>query len=169
MLQLVGSLILIGSMGSLGLIAAGKLSREAEQLEEVAYGLLVLSKEIIYGHTRLPRALQLAGKELKGSAAVFFQEAGANITSKEMTPRLAFQTAMQTIPNWEAAGAEHVLLRLAEELGVSSSSEQERFLKLAQEEVQALRQRALDKSKSQGKVYRWGGFLLGSMLTLLLI
>lgn len=156
-------------MGSLGLMAASKLNREAEQLEEVAYGLMVLSKEIIYGHTRLPWALQLAGKELKGAAAVVFQETGANISGREMAPRQAFQTAMQSVPDWEAAGARQVLLRLADELGVSSSSEQERFLKLAYEEVQMLRQRALDKSKSQGKVYRWGGFLLGGMLTLLLI
>jgi len=150
-------------------MAAGRLNREVEQLEEIAYGLTVLEKEISYGHTRLPQALELAARGLKGIAGSVFRLAGVAITEQEITPYQAFTVALDSVPSWEAESARPVLLRLAEELGASSISEQERFLKLAQEEIGAQRERAREKASSQGKVYRWGGFLVGGMLTLLLI
>lgn len=166
---MVGSLILIGGMGGLGLIAAHRLNREVTQLEEIAYGLNVLSKEITYGHTRLPRALQNASSNLTSVIGNVFSITGRSITEQELSPQQAFRAAISEAKSWEAEAAIPVLLRLADELGTSSCQEQERFIKLATEEIRAQQARASAKAASQGKVYRWGGFLVGTMLTLLLI
>jgi len=166
---MVGSVILIAAMGALGLIAANKLNQQVEQLDDLTYALNVLSKEIAYGHTRLPQALQISAQGLKSAVGEVFLRAGNAISHDELTPRQAFLSSLQAIKKWEVKEAEPVLLRLADELGASNISQQERFLKLAEEEIRALRQRAQEKACSQGKVYRWGGFLMGGILTLLLI
>lgn len=166
---MVGSLILIGGMGGLGLMAAHRLNREVEQLEEIAYGLNVLSKEITYGHTRLPRALQIASRNLVTVIGQVFSVTGRAISEQELSPQQAFRAAISGAKAWEAQAAIPVLLRLADELGTSNCQEQERFIKLASEEIRSQQVRALEKVTSQGKIYRWGGFLIGAILTLLLI
>lgn len=161
--------MLIGAMGTLGLIAASKLNRQVEQLDELAYALTILSKEIAYGHTRLPQALQISARDLRTPVGDVFRIAGIAIARDELSPQQAFANSLQTAKRWEAHMAKPILLRLADELGASSIPQQERFLKLAEEEIRAQRLQAQEKAISQGKIYRWGGFLTGCMLTLLLI
>lgn len=155
-------------MGGLGILQALNLEKRVRELEELDYGINLLSKEIVYGQTRLPAALAICGQQVEGEVGSVFTQAAELLKGKDLKPRKAIEIAVSRC-QLASAEAKRILFRLSDQLGMSGVMEQERFLALALEEVRLCREKAEKQASSQGKVYRWGGFLLGGMLALMLI
>ncbi len=172
MLELMGALLIICSAGFAGLQVAAIFTLRSRQLRALQEVLQLLDTEIMYGATPLPAALRkvaAAGGEVIG--AIFLTTGELLSTEHGYTAAEAWSLALdRSAPRAALNQEDRAILRsFGAALGSSDRAEQHKHiafaaLRLRQEEEKA----ELARQKNE-RIWRYGGFLAGISVVLLLL
>jgi stage III sporulation protein AB len=170
--KLIASLLIICSAGLAGLRAAAAYSLRTRQLRTLQEALQLLDTEIMYGATPLPAALSKVAAAAGEGVGALFGEAGALLgKSSGFTAAEAWSLAVErNIRRTALTGEDRAILcSFGEALGSSDRAEQHKHITLTafhlrQEEEKAER----DRQKNE-RIWKYGGFLVGIGIVLLLL
>jgi stage III sporulation protein AB len=172
MFKLIASLLVICSAGIAGLRAASAYSLRTRQLRTLQEALQLLDTEIMYGATPLPAALSKVAAAAGEAVGAVFSEAGAILgKSSGFTAGEAWNLAVErNIRRTALTEEDRAILRsFGEALGSSDRADQHKHITLTafhlrQEEEKAER----DRQKNE-RIWKYGGFLVGIGIVLLLL
>lgn len=172
MWKLVGAFLVIGSMGLAGIKAASFYSRRAAELRSLQDALQMLDTEILYAATPLPRALKKIGCSGCNAVAGIFDEAGELIRAGEgCTVAEAWGKALHK--NWSSTALNRedyaILSSFGEMLGGSDCREQHKNITLASLHLRNEEEKARREHEKNARLWRYGGFLAGISIVLLLL
>lgn len=171
-LKTLGICLIIGGFGVWGLNGARRFSRRAAQLKDLRMALGFLEKEIIYMHTPLSRALERTARFAKPPVNTLFRVASLHLHNKEgATAAEAWLLGLQNLfKSGDLNKADlGILQSVAPQLGLSDATEQGKFFRLLQEELKILEEQAAQDVESGQKIWSYGGFILGTVIVLLLL
>lgn len=170
--KMMGSFMLISALGVWGLSGAHGIGRRSEELKELRFALAFLEKEISYMHTPLTLALERTAAVCHNPIAGFFQESARKLRAREgLTAGEAWGQGigwLKAQSHLKSADLE-VLNTAAQQLGMSDSSDQRKFLMMIQEEIKVQEEKARQEQASNQKLWSYGGFIVGIVIVLLLI
>ncbi|KUK32230.1 MAG: Stage III sporulation protein AB [Thermoanaerobacterales bacterium 50_218] len=172
MFRLIGALLIIGVAGWGGLWVASTYSRRPQQLRSFQSALQMLDTEIVYGATPLPVALKKVGQAVEPAVGVVFQKAGklleksCGYTAGEAWNKALGDQAGRTVLR---SGDLMILKTFGEVLGASDRSEQHKNIVLTIHYLQKAESEAEKEKEKNGKLWRYGGFLIGISMVLLLL
>lgn len=136
-IKIMGSVMLVSALGFWGLAGAHGIGRRSEELKELRFALAFLEKEITYMHTPLTLALERTAAVCHHPIAGFFLESAVKLKAREgLTAGEAWGQGiawLKTQSHLKSADLE-VLNTAAQQLGMSDSSDQRKFLMMIQEE-----------------------------------
>ncbi|MCL5982751.1 MAG: stage III sporulation protein AB [Firmicutes bacterium] len=170
----VGLVLVLGAFYGLGEFKASQTRRRVAELEEFRLALRLLSAEIGYTSTPLPRALAMvSGRLQREPVREFFLLAGEFLGGEG---RLA-----EAAHSWAAAAERQrgilaltgddwaTLLRGAAGLGALGRSDQVRQLELAGGQLAELAAEAASRCRDGEKIWRYLGALAGLAVVILLL
>ncbi len=170
--KIMGSFMLISALGVWGLSGAHGIGRRSEELKELRFALAFLEKEISYMHTPLTLALERTASVCHNPIAGFFKEIVGKLKAREgLTAGEAWKKGIEwlkTHSHLKAVDLE-LLGTAAQQLGMSDSSDQRKFLLMIQEEVKVQEEKARQEQGANQKLWSYGGFIMGIVIVLLLI
>lgn len=172
MIKVIGACLIVISSSLFGIQVASYFSLRPRHLRSLQEALLRLDTEIMYGATPLPVALKKIGQTEAVPVYRIFMRAGELLcTTHGYTPAEAWGLALEQEWHNTALSREdyHILRAFGEGLGISDRDEQHKnitltSLHLRREEEKAQRER--DKNE---RLWRYGGFLLGLSIMLILL
>lgn len=164
--------MVIGSTGVTGLSVASYFSRRPAELRSLQEALQMLDTEIMYAGTPLPVVLKKIGQAGEGGIARIFMAAGDALGQEQgITPAEAWKKALSE--NWRltALGQEDhaILASFGEMLGASDREEQHKNIALASLHLGREEEKAQLEREKNERLWRYGGFLLGISIVLLLL
>ena len=168
----IGIALIIGGFGAFGLGGARRFERRVEELKNMRLALGFLEKEITCTYTPLSRALDRTAVFCEKPVSLLFQEgadllqAGEGITAGEAWRKGLKQLARDSSLK---DGDLQLLNSVAAQLGMSDAKEQKKVFNLLQEELRMQEEKARDELKSGHKLWAYGGFIMGTVVVLLLI
>jgi stage III sporulation protein AB len=168
-IRAIGSLFIIVACGLLGNNVAYAYARRPHLLRSIQTALQFLETEIDYGATPLPDALERVARFSPPELAVFFHA----VRNSLLLPNgYSLSEALE----WGLNGLrENSVLRnreldllapLGEILGGSERRDQVKHLRLALQKIKLAEVRAGDEADRNEKMWRYLGFLFGTMLVL---
>lgn len=172
MFKLLGAILIIAAAGWSGLSIAAVYTKRAQQLRSLQRALQILDTEIVYGATPLPSALQRVGQAVDQTTGGIFRKTGSLLTSSlGYTAAEAWNHALSTIAQTTALNKEDltILQAFGEGLGCSAQEEQHKNIALTMLHLQKVEESALKERDKNVKIWRYGGFLLGATVVLLLL
>ena len=172
MLKVVGAMLLIMSTGIVGLVIARNISLRPQQIRHIKSGLQMLETEMLYGLTPLPQALKRVGARIASPINLLFitssqyLEKGEGITAGE-----AWELALNELEQESALLSEDldILLYFGQSLGGSDKEEQSKNLKMVQEHLKNVEQKAEESKARNTKLWQYVGFSLGAVIALILL
>ncbi|MGI6422217.1 MAG: stage III sporulation protein AB [Syntrophomonadaceae bacterium] len=171
-IKIMGSVMLVSALGFWGLAGAHGIGRRSEELKELRFALAFLEKEITYMHTPLTLALERTAAVCHHPIAGFFLESAVKLKAREgLTAGEAWGQGiawLKTQSHLKSADLE-VLNTAAQQLGMSDSSDQRKFLMMIQEEIKVQEEKARQEQRANQKLWSYGGFIMGIVIVLLLI
>jgi len=168
----VGVALLLSGFGSIGLMGARRITQRVEHLRNIRLAVEFLEKEISYLQTPLSYALQKTAQMASPPVDILFRISSQKLQQRQGTTALeAWNDGLVCLKHNSALsqGDIQVLKSLGPHLGMSGSHEQKQSIKLIQEELGILQDRARAEAESGSKLWSYGGFVLGATLVLLLI
>lgn len=170
--RLLGAVMVIGSAGLAGMLRASYFSRRPVELRSLQEALQMLDTEIMYAATPLPDALRKIGEVGEGGIARIFTSAGEALCGERgLTPAEAWENALRE--NWPltALGKDDyaILSAFGERLGVSDREEQHKNIALASLHLRQEEEKSQSEREKNERLWRYGGFLLGISIVLLLL
>ncbi len=172
MFKLLGAILIVFSSGLAGWRIGSGFTRRSRQLRSLQEALQLLDTEIMYAATPLPAALRRVSAYSGGTLGDIFLEAGALLSSGcGYTAGEAWRMALDSGVRHTALAPEDraILQAFGEALGSSDRAEQHKHIRLTachlrQEEEKAER----DRQKNE-RLWKYGGFLVGISIVLLLL
>jgi stage III sporulation protein AB len=168
----IGTILIISCFGFWGLSGARRIGRRTEQLKDLRFAIAFLEKEIIYMHTPLTLAFKRTADASKEPIAVLFRESsqilqqGTGITAAEAWLTAAQNLQAETDLNNKDLD---IIESAAHHLGMSDVSQHQQVLSLVQEKLKIQEEKARQEQAANQKLWSYGGFILGSVIVLLLI
>jgi stage III sporulation protein AB len=172
MFKLIGSLLVICSAGMAGLKAASAYSLRIGQLRAMQAALQLLDTEIMYGATPLPAALGKVANATGSAVGALFREAGAILgAAGGYTAGEAWKQAIERNIRRTAFTQEDraVLDAFGEALGSSDRAEQHKHITLAAFHLRQEEEKAEQARQKNERLCKYGGFLVGISVVLLLL
>ncbi len=172
MLKLIASLLIICSTGLAGMRAASAYSLRTRQLRTLQEALQLLDTEIMYGATPLPAALSKVAAAVGEAVGTVFREAGAMLGAKSgCTAGEAWNLALdQNIRRTALTEEDRAILRsFGEALGSSDRAEQHKHIVLTALHLRQDEERAEGERQKNERIWKYGGFLVGICIVLLLL
>ncbi len=170
--KLVGALLTFFACGLYGLAGAQSLENRVRQLKSMRFALAVLEKEITYLQNPLPFALQKAASVASPPARQFFTGVARSLQSKGgVTADEAWREGIAWLKENSdlTDGDTHLLQSFASRLGMSDVEEQKKAFGLLEEELKQSEDSAAKTAAAEKKLWTYGGFLLGTLVVLLLL
>jgi stage III sporulation protein AB len=172
MLRLSASLLIICSAGLAGLRAASAYALRSRQLRTLQEALQLLDTEIMYGATPLPAALSKVAAAAGDAVGTVFREAGDMLgTSSGLTAGEAWNLAVdQNIRRTAFTQEDRAILRsFGEALGSSDRAEQHKHITLTTYHLRQEEEKAERERQKNERIWKYGGFLVGIGIVLLLL
>ncbi len=170
--KMIGTALIISSMGAWGLSGARGIGKRTEELKELRFAIAFLEKEITYMHTPLTRAFERTARMCHQPVSALFTECANNLKAgKGLTAGEAWMQGIEHLhirSNLKQTDLE-ILATAAHHLGMSDSSDQRKFLALMQEEIKVQEEKARQEQAANQKLWSYGGFIMGIVIVLLLI
>ena len=170
--KMIGTALIISSLGAWGLSGARGIGKRTEELRELRFAIAFLEKEISYMHTPLTRALERTARMCQNPVSALFRESALSLKAgRGLTAGEAWMIGLEKLnvgSNLQATDLE-ILGSAAHHLGMSDSSDQRKFLVLLQEEIKVQEEKARQEQAGKQKLWSYGGFILGIVIVLLLI
>ncbi|MDW7651447.1 MAG: stage III sporulation protein AB [Bacillota bacterium] len=169
----LGALLIIGAATAWGNQQAERMKRRVRELEEFRLALRLLTAEIGYTATPLPRALALVQNRLHGRPVrTFFSEACARLREPDVTDAAdAWREAAASVRVQSALTGEDwpVLLRAAAGLGGLGRENQLQQLAAAEAQLAAHAASAAAQCESGERMWRYLGVMGGIAVVILLL
>jgi stage III sporulation protein AB len=172
MFKLIASLLIICSAGLAGLRAASAYSLRSRQLRTLQEALQLLDTEIMYGATPLPAALSKVAAAAGEAVGVVFREAGDMLgNSSGLTAGEAWNLAVdRNIRQTAFTQEDRAILRsFGEALGSSDRVDQHKHITLTAYHLRQEEERAERDRQKNERIWKYGGFLVGIGIVLLLL
>lgn len=172
--KLFGALLVIFSAGTAGMKIASIYSMRPRQLRTLQDALQMLDTEIMFTATPLPVALRKIGQAEAGEPAIsriFLAAAALLESSQGYTAGEAWRLALDEEFCRTALNADDyaVLRTFGEGLGASDRQEQHKKIVLTSQHLCKEEERAQKERERNERLWRYGGFLLGISIVLLLL
>lgn len=164
-------LVLLAS-SAWGWLRAAELARRPTVLRILRSALQALESEIAFGAAPLPEAFARIARFYPDPAAVLFATAAAALDPpRSLGAAAAWEEALAAAARSAALGADDVavLRALGPYLGATDRDDQVRHLRLAMARLEAAEAAARDLDQRWGRLYRYGGVLVGAFIGLLLL
>ncbi|SHG65334.1 stage III sporulation protein AB [Thermosyntropha lipolytica DSM 11003] len=171
-LKAAGIVLVIAGSGLWGLMGARRLAQRVEELKNLRLALNFLEKEITYMHTPLSSAFKKTAYFCAPPLSCFFLACSERLDKKAgVTAAEAWMTGLKELQKISSLKPEDIelLKTVAMQIGMSDTYEQHKFLALLQEELKIIEQKAREEAQTGGKLWSYGGFILGALLVLLFI
>jgi stage III sporulation protein AB len=172
MFKLIASLLVICSAGLTGMRAASAYTLRSRQLRTLQEALQLLDTEIMYGATPLPAALSKVAAATGGAVGSLFREAAdllgrsSGITAGEAWSRAVDGSLRRTAFTQEDQA---ILRSFGEALGSSDRAEQHKHITLTAYHLRQDEERAESERLKNERIWKYGGFLVGIGIVLLLL
>ncbi len=168
----MGIALVIAGFGAGGLLRANKMVRRVSQLRKLRWALNFLEKEMSYNYTPLSSAMYKTYQFSPAPINKIFQECSQYLTEKSgVTGNEALTKALKRVaPSLELYPEDiDLILASSNQLGLSDIYEQKKLLSLLQENLKIQEEKAQNEVNSNQKLWSYGGFILGSIIVILLI
>lgn len=172
MYKLIGALLVIFAAGAAGLQIASSFSLRPRQLRALQEALQTLDTEIMYGQTPLPTALKKIGQAGETVISRIFVSAGAILSMNGgYTGGEAWRQALDQEFGRTALNRDDytILYAFGEGLGASDREEQHKKITLTAHYLRREEEKAQREREKNERLWRYGGFLLGISIVLLLL
>lgn len=172
MIKIMGVVLIIGGFGCYGLIKASSMEKRIKQIKNIRLAMVFLEKEISYVHSILPDALSKTGRFATYPVNYLFQESAKELKNKNgVLAEEAWIKGLEKLREHSDLNDEdiEILTPVAMQIGVSNSIEQSKFLRLVQEELKIIEENNQEELSSKKKIWSYGGFIVGTMIVLLLL
>ncbi len=170
--KLVGAGLVIGIAGWTGLQKASSLTRRTEGLRQIKLAFGYLEKEISYARSPLEEALGRTAAVSSSPAKVLFQ-AGYDALNREksVTAREAWEKGVAGLQRMNLFTEEdlEIIRMVGDRMGLSDAADQVNMLRLAAEELRLQEEKSRSRELSEKKLWSYGGFLAGIMVTILML
>ncbi|HHW40722.1 MAG TPA: stage III sporulation protein AB [Syntrophomonadaceae bacterium] len=170
--KLIGAFLVIFSAGMAGMNIASYYSLRPRQLRALQDALQVLDTEIMYAATPLPAALRKIGQAGDTAVSRIFSAAAALLeSSRGYTAGEAWSRALdEEFRGTALDGDDYAVLRaFGEGLGASDRQEQHKKIALTSLHLRKEEEKAQREREKNERLWRYGGFLLGISIVLLLL
>ena len=169
-MKVIGAVLIVASTTLWGFMKAQRYVARPNQLQQLKTALQLLQTEISYGVTPLPQAFSKLESKLESPIADFFSQARNGLQSG-LTAKQAWQKAIEEVGETTALIEKdrQALEELGYNLGQSSSEDQLRYLELAQDNLDNLHKKALEKKENKVKLWRYLGVLSGLLVVVLIL
>ncbi|CFX49083.1 Stage III sporulation protein AB [Syntrophomonas zehnderi OL-4] len=171
-IKTLGIVFIIAGFGSYGLMGARRIEKRVEQIKNIRMALGFLEKEITYLQTPLYLALKKTALLTAQPVKILFGESSRLLQDRQgITVGEAWEKALQKLkPACDLNQDDlEILKAVANQMGSSGIKEQIKLFQLIQEELQIQEENARDQMESGRKLWSYGGFILGTMVVLLLL
>lgn len=171
-LKVIGVALVIGSSGLYGLMGAKRIENRVDQLKNMRLAMNFLEKEISFIHTPLSQALQRTAKFSIPPVSLFFEETSSHLREKlGLTASEAWSRGLDKLRRESDLREDdlELLSTVSMQIGMSNADEQKKFFSLIQEELRIQEEKSLAEVKAGRKLWAYGGFILGTMVVLLII
>lgn len=172
MLKIIGCILIIGASTFGGFFYSEAFKHRLRQLQEVERAIYQLENEIIYTHTPIPEALKnVSAKGIKPISEIFFEISKELSSNKYDSVQNAFKYIFDRckrdiyLKNCDI----EAILDLSKCLGESDINGQVSMFSLTRENIKKLIAEAEINMKKNVKMYRYLGFCIGAVITLMLI
>lgn len=171
-IKMLGIVFIISGFGAWGLNGGRTLEKRVAQIKEIRLALGFLEKEISCMYIPLPRALERTTRFCRNPVAVLFAASSRKLQSKEgVTASEAWSHGLKELKR--DSDLKEIDLELlataAPQLGMSDALQQKKIFILLQEELGILEAKAAQEAQAGRKLWNYGGFMLGTLIVLLLI
>ncbi|MFW6021906.1 MAG: hypothetical protein ACOCQW_00085 [Halanaerobiaceae bacterium] len=172
MIKMIGSLLILISGSSIGWILANKYLQRIQELKELQLAFNILSSEIAYGRTLLPRALKLTGGTISYPLAGIFENAGSEL-KKSRTGNFAelWENIIKTYMSKSYLKSEDIdiLLNWGCQVGSSDLENQINIINITIKRLQQNEKLAKEAAEKRVKPMRYAGVLLSLMVIILFL
>ena len=168
----IGIALVIAGFGAWGLLGARRIEKRVEELKNLRLALGFLEKEITYNYTPLTRAMERTSRFSPKPISYIFRECGLILQGKDgVTANEAWSQAVKmTAPHLQLKAEDiELILTASSQLGMSDVYEQRKFFTFIQEELKVQEEKAREEVKSGQKLWSYGGFILGTVVVILLV
>lgn len=170
--KLVGAGLIVGAAGWSGLSKANRLARRTAGLRRLRLALNYLEKEIGYARNPLPQALQNTARVIDGpEAELFAASARVLASSRNASAQEAWTSGMSELRRTGIFTGEDLAMigMLGGRIGGSDAPDQVQVLELAAEELRVQEEKARETENNEKNLWIYGGFLSGTLISILLI
>lgn len=168
----IGFSLVLAACTAWGWQRAAELARRPLELRVLRSALQGLESEIGFGITPLPVACQRIANTYPDPASSLFRATAEALSPPHAHPAAAAWEHGTAVLRWASVLTEEdrtVLLSLAPYLGATDRDDQLRHLRLVMQRLEAAEAVARDVDRRSGRLYRYGGALLGALIGLLLL
>jgi len=164
MLKFFGAVLIISAFGIWGILKSKKLKNRCDSLLTIISSLNLLENEISYGEKDIASALSSVGIM---ENLPFFIEIAENL--KKSSAFKAFSNALDDTKMCLSQTDKDILLEFSQNLGTVSKDFQVGSILHTKELLASSRISACSDYEKYGKLYRNMGFLIGSLIALIMI
>ncbi|HHY77467.1 MAG TPA: stage III sporulation protein AB [Clostridiales bacterium] len=172
MLKGIGALMIILSTSLLGMLISSKYSIRLKEIRNLRFSLQMLESEIVYSATPIPYACYNVGLKSDPLWKKFFMTISKNLMERKFysMDEAWEQAIMYALEDSSLKDIDIELLRsFGKILGKSDIEDQKKYFKLIYTQLEQHEKMAEDEKKSNEKMYRSMGFLLGATILIILI
>ncbi|MGI5921040.1 MAG: hypothetical protein ACOX6I_04825 [Syntrophomonadaceae bacterium] len=172
LLKTIGIALTIGCSGVYGMMGARRLEKRAGQLKQLRLAMNFLEKEITCMNTPLAQALMRTAKFSPSPVNLFFLETSSQLHGKRgLTSHEAWSRGLEKLHRESSLREEDLDLlgSMVAQIGLSHTDEQKKLFNLIQEELRIQEGKSLAEVEAGRKLWVYGGFILGTMVVILLI
>lgn len=171
MIQIIGSLMIIGASTLIGMVLASQYSQRPRQIRQWRSALQAIEAEIVYGRVPIEELSAHLSGQLPQPVARFFKYLRTGLVEECQPLKEAWNDAVARFwPETALKNAEReVILQFGTTLGTEDAENQKKHIQLALSHLEREETEARTAQASHEKMMRSLGFLAGILVVLLLI
>jgi len=172
MIKGIGALLIVISSGLLGILISSKYSIRPKEIRKLRFSLQMLETEIVYGSTPIPYACYNVGCKSDNPWKDFFLAVSDNLLNRRcFSMEEAWnQSILDILQDSCLKQTDIELLRnFGRVIGKSDTEDQKKHFKLIYAQLEHHEKIAEDERKTNEKMYKSMGFLLGAAILIILV
>lgn len=172
MIKGIGALLIVISSGLLGILISSKYSIRPKEIRKLRFSLQMLETEIVYGSTPIPYACYNVGCKSDNPWKGFFLAVSDNLLNRRcFSMEEAWnQSILDILQDSCLKQTDIELLRnFGRVIGKSDTEDQKKHFKLIYAQLEHHEKIAEDERKTNEKMYKSMGFLLGAAILIILV